>query len=143
VTTQRRGRAVALAALAALAAWGILDPSRDGPPTGEPASPTVEAEAPGAHRATLRALHPAGSIPASPKTFVWTTDPEASAYEFELLGANQALLHSEVTSDTTLSLPRGVIDWNQVAGASWRVTPRYGSRQGVPSRIVRFRIESP
>lgn len=91
---------------------------------------------------TVRALDPVGDIPRAPQVFVWTRDLAASAYRLELVGPSGTVFFTHETADTTVPFLRQ-IDWNIVAGASWRVVPLYGSRPGTPSELVSFHIDSP
>jgi len=127
-----------LAALAAVA-WVLQGPGSE--QAGDPgASP---APAPAAREPDPRPLSPRGEIPRAPDVFRWTSRPGATAYRFELLGRDDVRLFERVTGDTTLRLPSGIVDWNIVAGATWRVTPITGATDGRPSAPVRFRIASP
>ena len=131
----RRGLA-ALGALAVLAALAfvlqpLLAPSPSGSSRGSGAGPTV------------RCLAPQGDIPRSPTRFVWTSDPVATAYRFQLMGHRDLVLYDRVTPDTALDLPSGIVDWNIMAGATWRVTPVTGATEGVPSDLAVFGIVSP
>ncbi|MFN8176641.1 MAG: hypothetical protein U0167_01845 [bacterium] len=91
----------------------------------------------------VRPLSPIGSIPRSPASFVWSRDPDASAYQFQLLGRGGAVLFAGTTTDTTIRVPQGRVDWNIVATATWRVTPIGGPRSSVPSETVRFQLDTP
>jgi hypothetical protein len=90
-----------------------------------------------------RGLEPVGDIPRAPTVFVWTQDPLAARYRFELRGAKGAPLHEAVVTDTVLVLPAGLVDWNIVAGGAWRVTSiRRDGREAVRAPVP-FRIASP
>jgi hypothetical protein len=91
----------------------------------------------------VRPLAPVGSLPRSPADFVWSRDPDASGYQFQLFGRGGAVLFAGVTTDTTIRVPQGRVDWNIVATATWRVTPIGGPRNGVPSETVRFQLDTP
>ena len=134
-----RSAPYALGALAALAALGFaLQPllgSREGK---EPGAPAASGDL-----ATVRGISPRGGIPRAPRTFVWSSDPVATAYRFELLGRHDLLLFEQVTAETTIDLPSGYVDWNIVAGARWRVTPIEGASERTASDLVTFRIVSP
>jgi hypothetical protein len=93
--------------------------------------------------ARVRLLEPIGSLPRSPQRFIWTKDPDASDYLVQLFGRNDVVLFEDITSDTTLRLPSGAVDWNIIATATWRVTPLYGEKTGTPSDTVRFVLDTP
>lgn len=132
----RRGPLVALGALAALAALAFVLQPLVTPPAEAPARGPGEAP-------TVRALDPRGDIPRSPTRFTWSRDPAATSYRFELMGRHEQVLHRATTSDTALDVPFGIVDWNIVAGATWRVIPVVGATEGIPSDLVSFRIVSP
>jgi hypothetical protein len=91
----------------------------------------------------VRPLAPVGSIPRSPSNFVWSRDPDASGYQFQLFGHGGAVLYAGTATDTTIRVPQGRVDWNIIATATWRVTTIGGPRDGVPSETVRFQLDTP
>lgn len=127
---------VVLGALAVLAALAFVAQPLLAPPAPPPGRAAGEAP-------TVRPLAPRGDIPRSPTRFVWTRDPAATSYRFELVGRHDLVLFHTATPETALDLPFGIVDWNIVAGAQWRVTPVVGATEGVPSDLTPFRIVSP
>ena len=127
----RAGLVLAGAAAVAAVAW-LAGPLVRPPPEPDPAPPGAP-----------RALRPVDDIPRSPTTFVWTADPEAEAYRFELRGTADTLLWRAVVTDTTLLLPAGTVDWNILAYGKWHVTSlRAGGVEAKGAPAV-FRIDSP
>ncbi len=90
-----------------------------------------------------RGLEPTGDVPRAPWVFVWTKDPLATQYRFELRGAKDALLHEAVVTDTVFVLPRGFVDWNIIAGGAWRVTSIRADGREAARAPIPFRIASP
>jgi hypothetical protein len=104
-----------------------------------PAVPTTGADA----EFASRGLAPAGDIPRSPTSCLWTTDPLAAQYRFELRGPRGVLLYEALVADTMLAIPSGVVDWNIVSGGEWRVTSLRRDGRLAARAPVSFRIDSP
>jgi hypothetical protein len=73
----------------------------------------------GGEAAGPRAVTPVGTTSTPVSRFVWTGDPAAAGYRFEIFGPDGARFHVETTSDTFLVLSPAVAP--PVAGA-WQAT---------------------
>jgi hypothetical protein len=89
-----------------------------------------------------RGLMPAGPVSSYPRRFVWTRDPGAARYRFELYDKDWRPLYEAVTTDTVMLLPA---EWQNVSpeGGQWKVVPvdSSGFERG-PSLPTRFSVES-
>jgi hypothetical protein len=85
-------------------------------------------------------LSPSGEIAGPPETFIWTRDPRARSYRFELRDAEGNVLCSRVTSDTMLVVSGADVRWGSSAGGSWTVAPTTEAGEGASSDAVHFEI---
>lgn len=103
------------------------------PKLSSPAQPSVPAS-------KVVALFPFGTFAEPPPQFIWTRDPQATAYRLELLNESGNLFFSTETADTTFVLPANDPGWLQIG--SWRVTPLIGGSAGGPSDSMLVRIDN-
>jgi hypothetical protein len=71
----------------------------------------------------VRLLIPSQEVQSSPFRFVWTRDPRASRYRFELYDEALRRIYRTVTADTALVLADSIVVENVPIGSSPRAVP--------------------
>ena len=100
-------------------------------------SPTAGGRAPG-----LRCLSPIGLVGPHPTLFVWTREPSATQYQFEIFDDSAHIVFVTVTRDSALTVPLDDLAGRGFGSGRWRVVPlgSQGARLS-PSESVTIRIE--
>jgi hypothetical protein len=121
---------LAAAALLLLVLRGPGDDDGSGP-----APPTFRGE-----DAVARCVSPIGDLAAPPARFVWTRDPAAAMYRFELRDISSELLFRTTTSDTTLEVAADAWDADSFVEGYWKVVPMSAAgveRAKAPPALIR------